>query len=674
MSVLAPEHRKDLQQSGLTDDIAELLGIVSLSPRDIPIKAAQSAYKIPYYRLDGKPNCFYRLKLVPAVKGSDGHSLKYYQEPSSKPGMYCPPLLNWQSVATNAKTVLTITEGEKKAACACARGLVTAGIGGVWCWASTLDNGEKLVLPMLDEFTWTNRPVLLCPDSDAWHEGKEHSILAGFFALAKELQQRGAAVHFVVLPDVNGVKAGLDDWLLVPGNDAVEHSWPKLERLPLDHAKFAHLTAWWQKWKERQLTHTAIREHDLDALDVTEVAGLYTVRSPKHGVKMIFDRLTDARGGVNAELTITVGATELRGNVQIGLTSDMGQSKMAQSLQSLAAAIPWKMLVHRACAAVLKRHRQGEPPVLLNKHTVVEPLTFAINPLVPRHKASILFSDGGKGKSTLALMLAMLASTGKSVAGFSALPGRAMYLDWEDDQDVHARRLHAIRAGHPELDDAEVHYQRCVEPLVKITHELARSIQRDGITFVVIDSLLVAMGGEASAEAVGKFFGALRVLKVESLCIGHVPKTLGEGQEHATVYGSVFNQNLARSLWELRTEQEVGEDSAILGLIHRKSNLTRKHQPIGLKVTHNVDGTYVRYDAFDLSQAAELAESLPVASRIRNLLEDEAPRTPKDIAEETGIPLPTVQRTLTKHKGLKWHMLGGPGQTTQWTVLGSKRK
>ena len=58
-------------------------------------------------------------------------------------------------------------------------------------WRSTLDNGAKLTLPMLDEFQWTGRPVLVCPDSDAWHEGKERNILAGFFALAKDLQSAG---------------------------------------------------------------------------------------------------------------------------------------------------------------------------------------------------------------------------------------------------------------------------------------------------------------------------------------------------------------------------------------------------------------------------------------------------------------------------------------------------
>ncbi len=158
--VLAPEHVADLKKSGLDDSAIGALGFQAVRPADIPIRAAQSAYRIPYFGLDGKPNCFHRLKLVPAVSDGKGHGMKYYQQPGSHPHLYLPPLVDWKTLARDAKAVLTITEGEKKAACACQRGLNTAAVGGVWCWSSTLDNGDKLVLPMLDDFTWTNRPCL----------------------------------------------------------------------------------------------------------------------------------------------------------------------------------------------------------------------------------------------------------------------------------------------------------------------------------------------------------------------------------------------------------------------------------------------------------------------------------------------------------------------------------
>jgi hypothetical protein len=673
---LAIEHIADLKACGLTDATISALRFKSLCPADIPVRNAQSAYELPYFNADGTVNCFTRVKLFPAVRNSEGHTQKYWQPAGSQPGLYLPPsFFNWQTVARNPQTTITITEGEKKAAAACQAGLVTAGVGGVWNWTSTISNGERLVLPALDAFQWTSRPVLLCPDSDAWKEGKELNILAGFFALAKELEQRVATVQFVVLPDLHGTKTGLDDWLLIPGND-IEHGWPKLQRLALDDARFNTLTAWWQRWREKQATRDAVQAHDQDAVELAETAGLYVVRSAKHAVSLTFDRLTDQRGSVYAEVTITLGTTVLVEAVDLNLKNDRAQTTLANSLKDYGTgttSVPWKLLLQKACALVMRQKRLGRPSLILNRHSEVQPLTYAVNPLVFKHKPTILYGDGGLGKSTLALFLAMLVSTGQHIAGMGALKGRALFLDWEDDEAVHTRRLQAIIVGHPSLADAQVDYQECDEPLLRMQHSLIRRIQADRITFVVVDSLLAASGGDASAESVSKMFDAIHQLKTASVLLGHIAKTPMEDQREASVYGSVFNKNRARSTWEIKKQQEIGDDISILGLFNRKSNLSRLHHPIGLQVTQNEAGTDIRYHPFDLSQAPELETALPAAARIRNYLElDGAPHTAIAISQATGIPLPTVTSTLSRGKGRKWQMLGGVGQETTWCVLGSK--
>lgn len=666
---LAPAHREDLTRSGLTEATIAALRFEAVRPADIPVAAAESAYSIPYFNLDGTANCFARLRLIPAVTDRNGRGMKYYQAPDTSPHLYLPPLVDWRSIATNAALSVVITEGEKKAAAACQAGLPTAGIGGVWCWTSTLDDGRPLTLPMLDEFLFTNRLVEICPDSDAWRpDQKGQTILAGFFALAKTLQSRGATVRFVVLPDANGAKAGLDDWLLVPGNDLAS-GWPRLERLPLDHPRFDTLNAWHQRWKEQQATREALRQRESEQLTVSETAGLYTVRAPQHRVTMTFDRLTDVRGGVTAEVQLVLGATELIGGVDLGLKSDTGHTKLAQSLKAIAPTVPWKLLLQRACSLVLTQHRRGEPLQRLTQATPVEALSYALNPLVFRGKPTILFGDGGLGKSSLALLCAMLVSIGGSLAGLRAVPGRALYLDYEDDADVHARRLQALIAGHPELAAAEVAYLRCTEPLARMVAPLVRRLQEEGITFLVLDSLIAATGGDASAEATAKLFAALRVLNVSTLALGHVPKSQPEGIDRATVYGSVFFKNLSRSVWELQKEQDLGSEQSILGLFHRKSNLSRLQLPLTLKVTQDADGTLMQYEPIDMGEASALATALPLANRIRNLLDDGTPRTAREIGEELGAPLPSVKATLSKHAGRKWQMLGGVGRETNWTVL-----
>jgi hypothetical protein len=667
-AALAPDHVADLQRSGLTTDVIDALQIAGVRPHDLKLPGVESAYALPYFNIDGKPTSFQRLKLFPPIRTADGHAQKYYQAPGTPPQLYMPPLFPWGTITKNPKCDLVVCEGEKKAAAACAKGKFAIGVAGVWNWRQRTDNGERLDLPTFDEFVWQGRTVDVVPDSDAWRSDKQKDVLPGFYALSQKLNALGATVRLIRLPDLHGTKTGLDDWLVAVGED-YDNLWPQLERLPLDEPRLASVAGWWQRWKEKQVTEEAMRAHHGDALEVAEVAGLYTVRSQTHQVRITFDRLTDQRGSVAAEVTVELGDAKLLSGVDLGLKSDSGQTKLASGLSKLATSVPWKLLLQKACAEVLQRHRQGDPPQHLTLQTTVEPLTYTINPLVFKKKITILYGDGGLGKSTLALMCGMCVSVGANVAGIAALRGRVLYLDYEDDADVHTRRLHAIVEGHPELAEAAVVYQRCVEPLTKLIYPLVRRIQAENITCVILDSLIAATGGDSSAEATAKLFAALRLLGVEVLALGHVPKTREEGQDRTTVYGSVFNQNFARSVWEIKKEQEIGEDGSIIGLFNRKSNLSRLHHPIGLKVTQNEAGTCVHYEPFDLSQASALEAALPLVNRIRNLLEqDGTPRTAKQIADALGENLRTVQTTLSRYNGTKWHKLG-ENRETLWTVL-----
>jgi hypothetical protein len=326
-----------------------------------------------------------------------------------------------------------------------------------------------------------------------------------------------------------------------------------------------------------------------------------------------------------------------------------------------------KLILQKACSMVLKRYREGEPLRILTVGDPVEPLSYQVNPLVFRKKAAVLFADGGVGKSTVGLLVTMLVARGETVAGISALKGRPLYLDWEDDEEVHKRRMNAIAASHPSLKGAQIHYQPCNgQSLNMLAHTILRRIQTEQITFVVVDSLAASTRGDTGAEAATELFGDIRQLQVGCLFLGHIAKNVGEGQD-PSIYGSVFFKNFARSTWELKKEQEVSSDVSILGLVNRKSNLSRTHEPIGLKVTQN--NAAIHYEPFDLTQANELSKVLPAASQIRTLLEsDGMPRFAKDIAEETGLPLATVKSTLSRDQGRKWQKIG-EGRDTKWTVL-----
>lgn len=414
------------------------------------------------------------------------------------------------------------------------------------------------------------------------------------------------------------------------------------------------------------LSDPGYEDGEHEQLTLTEVAGVHTVESAWHGLRFVFDQVQDSRGSVSAELTVVLRGRELLPLASIGLKSNQAQGQLARNMHKEAPAIPWKLLLQKACAMVLKRHRMGEPVIILSRHTPVTPLTFVVNPFVYQRKITVLYGDGGKGKSTFVLFLGMVASVGATVAGIRALPARTLFLDYEDDDDIHALRLQALIQGHPELAEAQILYERCSRPIAAMASQLSRRIQEDKIEFLIVDSLFKASGG-TEADHCSRFFDALRPLKIPACIVAHIPKPQ-DGVE-PSIYGSVFNKNLARLTWEFRREPESPGHPARIGLYRRKDNYSPADENLGFLVHQARDYSAFRYEPCDLSEAAELSKGLPAAAQIRILLEtDGMPRSAKTIADDTGLPLATVKSTLSREQGRKWHKLG-EGHETQWTVL-----
>ena len=195
-----PDHRADLQKSGLTPEIVKAAGIHSLCPADIPknLRGLKSAYKIPY---PGKYE-FARLKLFPPLK-----DMKYYQPANSGIHLYIPPEFNQES------ETIYITEGEKKTLKAQQEGLDCIGIGGIWNFAPRKNDKPQLI----DDFNfieWNNKKVVLVPDSDfATNIKIRHAV----YRLGRLLEEKGAEVLVIDLSSAvkeDGAKVGLDDYLL----------------------------------------------------------------------------------------------------------------------------------------------------------------------------------------------------------------------------------------------------------------------------------------------------------------------------------------------------------------------------------------------------------------------------------------------------------------------------
>jgi hypothetical protein len=213
---LAPEHREDLEASGLTEATIRMHGIRSVPPAMIDAllrwdsPRIRSAMLLPYPApLEallveaGRPGWPWMdhvcLKLFPPFKPRDKHgqetrgTIKYGQPKGTPPRLYFPrPAL--PEVLMAPETPLWLIEGQKKALAAAQAGLAAVGFSGIQGWHV---KGSRALLDDFDLIPLDGRVVELVPDADVQTNPDVHRGAARF---AEALTARGAHVRLVLLP------------------------------------------------------------------------------------------------------------------------------------------------------------------------------------------------------------------------------------------------------------------------------------------------------------------------------------------------------------------------------------------------------------------------------------------------------------------------------------------
>lgn len=232
------DHLAELRKSGLSDETIAAMGARSLTMAELQTvlgyspNGTRSALALPYPGLN-----FARYKLFPPARGTDGHSIRYLQAKDSGVHLYVLPAA--RCVLPDSSVPIYYTEGEKKAAKAAQDGFPCIGLGGLWNW---LETGTVSGIAELDAIAHVNREEIIVPDSDVW---TRPDLLRAVYALGKELEARGARVNVLVLPSPDGVKVGVDDFLVANGADAFRAR----SRIPLKHAAFTKQREWYSTWK-----------------------------------------------------------------------------------------------------------------------------------------------------------------------------------------------------------------------------------------------------------------------------------------------------------------------------------------------------------------------------------------------------------------------------------------
>lgn len=278
-------------------------------------------------------------------------------------------------------------------------------------------------------------------------------------------------------------------------------------------------------------------------------------------------------------------------------------------------------------------------------------LKYRVKDILPDGVVSLIYGDGGNGKTTLALDLAVGVATGGAFLGKATTQGRVLFVDFEQGGQAHHRNLVKACKGRavdvedigdnllyiaPGDDDDAPPSMSAVLPLLMQ--------DKDNFDLIIIDSIGAALEGDQEAASdICKFFQQLRRLGTV-LVIDHQPKTnSGDKASDKKPFGSVYKVNLSRNVWHLNATSDR-ETMTLNGVLtHKKSNFSALQEAVGVSVCF-ADGE-IKVTAGE--PRAEFTEHLPGKTRMRLALKVLGEATTEKLADEAGLALSTAKSYMS---------------------------
>ena len=337
---------------------------------------------------------------------------------------------------------------------------------------------------------------------------------------------------------------------------------------------------------------------------------------------------------------------------RFNLESSRARSELAKDMLTRYKVkdqtLDWKAILEYISIKSIRESEQGEPVLLLTSEDEVGALEYLVKPIAPLYKPTVLFGDPGAGKSQLMVALNMLISLPWSNnpmrLGVPAKPVKALILDYEADPDDIRRQLTSLVKGM-DIGYLDLNYRRCSLPLADDLEAIKNHIEAIGATCIFIDSMSLAVGGELGSKEATAYFRTLRQLKdVTSISLAHTNKN--RESKDKTILGSVLFEAGARSVWEVRGEED--DDALNIALFQRKANLSKKSQPLGYRITYEND-LPISISWYDPKSVPEFVERMSNTQRILQFLKDD-PASEQTIADALNITPVIVRVTLSRLK------------------------
>lgn len=213
----------------------------------------------------------------------------------------------------------------------------------------------------------------------------------------------------------------------------------------------------------------------------------------------------------------------------------------------------------------------------------VPPRDWLVDGWIPGRNVTLLYGDGGTGKSLAAMQLAIAVAIGAPWLGLPAASGRALYLTAEDDADELHRRIADIASGHG-VSFAELAGNLKAVSLAEDDPALATATDRDRLKktplwrelvrligdwrprLVVLDTLAdIFAGNENVRNQARAFIAMLRAVAIERdmavLVLAHPSRAGLEAHGHNAAAGSSGStawHNSVRSRLLLARDDKTG--------------------------------------------------------------------------------------------------------------------
>jgi len=416
---------------------------------------------------------------------------------------------------------------------------------------------------------------------------------------------------------------------------------------------------------ETKLKYT---DNNVQCFRISETSSDYLFMNEGATIRIL--NLKESSRGLDAEMTIECPTnTPLISNIKFNLYNQDRRKKLALDLSGKDPQkyIDWDDILEYVIKDTIDYLRR--PPELSNIDAEPDEMyvSYLLYPILPLNQPTTIFAQGGIGKSVIADYIAVLLTHGvASPVGFRPEQGETnvLYLDWETDDKTHQRYVKAIENGLEINKHKTIHYLNCRLPLSDYRDYIKTLIAQHKIELIIIDSQMAATAdnphGMTEAQIASEYYNNLREFGVTTLTIDHVTKQdMFNSNGTSSPYGSVVKTNRSRSQYEVRMDDGYEDtDHKEFALVHKKHNLTRKQQPLGISIDYENEGEKlisIKFDRCNIADNPELSKKvLSLPKRITNHLRNVGEGDISSIADALGEPdlHSKIGTTLAQRKDL----------------------